>query len=223
LRAETACSSVSSNAVTQSCVLKAFLVTPEAVLGSVENSTAGSSQCGYPEQCQISNSAGCTNQDHHLGFADAGARCIDFHDSLGLDLPAPYLDEPLLSVPLPTQRKKATEVGPRCCGGTPGPPLGPPAGGVQSRRLATSALCECGSGAPRRRALRGPCCRSNPPGKKKKRGAQKAGGCHQRAVRVRVRCGAGAGSARTLLTGYVVTKKRRKSRSNNLSINAVLG
>jgi hypothetical protein len=33
--------------------------------------------------------------------------------------------------------------------------------------VATSALCERGSGAPRRRALRGPCCKSPPPGKKK--------------------------------------------------------
>jgi hypothetical protein len=32
----------------------------------------------------------------------------------------------------------------------------------------TSALWECGSGAPRRRVLRGPCLLSKPPGKKKK-------------------------------------------------------
>jgi hypothetical protein len=34
--------------------------------------------------------------------------------------------------------------------------------------VATSALCECGGGAPRRWALRGPCCKSNPPRKKRK-------------------------------------------------------
>jgi hypothetical protein len=33
----------------------------------------------------------------------------------------------------------------------------------------SSALCECGSGAARRRALRGPCLCSKPPGEKKKR------------------------------------------------------
>jgi hypothetical protein len=39
-------------------------------------------------------------------------------------------------------------------------------GDTQSRRLqvASSALCECGSGAPRLRALHGPCLCSNPPG-----------------------------------------------------------
>jgi hypothetical protein len=47
------------------------------------------------------------------------------------------------------------------------PSLGPPVG-KQRQEVATSALCECGSGAPRRRALRGPCLCSNPPGKKKK-------------------------------------------------------
>jgi hypothetical protein len=35
------------------------------------------------------------------------------------------------------------------------------------QQVTTSALCERGSGAPRRRALRGPCLSSNPPGQKK--------------------------------------------------------
>jgi hypothetical protein len=47
-----------------------------------------------------------------------------------------------------------------------GPPLDPPAGGFTEQGVATSALCECGSGAPRRRAPRGlssgPCCRVIP-------------------------------------------------------------
>jgi hypothetical protein len=43
--------------------------------------------------------------------------------------------------------------------------IGPPAG-TQRQEVATSALCEHGSGAPRRRVLRGPCLCSNPPGKK---------------------------------------------------------
>jgi hypothetical protein len=41
------------------------------------------------------------------------------------------------------------------------------------------ALCECGSGAPRRRALRGPCLCSNSPGGKKRyasAGAERRGG-----------------------------------------------
>jgi hypothetical protein len=59
---------------------------------------------------------------------------------------------------------------PLYCRGTPGPPLGPPAGGHTEQGVATSALCECGSGAPRRRALRGPCLCSNPPGGGKKEG-----------------------------------------------------
>jgi hypothetical protein len=60
----------------------------------------------------------------------------------------------------------AVSEGVRCCGGTPGPPLGPPAGGHTEQEVATSALCECGSGAPQMRAPRGPCLCSNPPGKK---------------------------------------------------------
>jgi hypothetical protein len=44
----------------------------------------------------------------------------------------------------------------------------PPAG-TQRQEVATSALCERGSGAPRRRAPRGPCLCSNTPGKKKKK------------------------------------------------------
>jgi hypothetical protein len=51
---------------------------------------------------------------------------------------------------------KWTEAGARCCGGSPGPLLGPPAG-AQQQGVASSALCECGSGAARGRALRGPC------------------------------------------------------------------
>jgi hypothetical protein len=62
---------------------------------------------------------------------------------------------------------KWTDAGARCCGGSPGPLLGPPAG-AQQQEVASSALCECGSGAARRRALRGPCLWSKPPGKKKK-------------------------------------------------------
>jgi hypothetical protein len=62
----------------------------------------------------------------------------------------------------------STEVGPRCCGGGAGHPLGPPAGGHTEQGVVTSALCECGSGAARRRALRGPCLCSNPPGGEKK-------------------------------------------------------
>jgi hypothetical protein len=49
-----------------------------------------------------------------------------------------------------------------CCGESPGSPLGPPAGGHTEQEVATSALCECGSGAPRRRALRGPCLLMSP-------------------------------------------------------------
>jgi hypothetical protein len=37
------------------------------------------------------------------------------------------------------------------------------------QEVVTSALWECGSGAPRRRVLRGPCLLSKPPGKKKKK------------------------------------------------------
>jgi hypothetical protein len=39
----------------------------------------------------------------------------------------------------------------------------------QTNKNATSVLCECGSGAARRRALRGPCLCSNPPGKKREK------------------------------------------------------
>jgi hypothetical protein len=37
------------------------------------------------------------------------------------------------------------------------------------QEVTTSVLCGCGSGAARRRALRGPCLCSNPPGKKKQK------------------------------------------------------
>jgi hypothetical protein len=61
-------------------------------------------------------------------------------------------------------------------------------------------LCECGSGSPRMRDLRGPCLCSNPPAKKNTcRGTHRAGGCLLCVVRVRERSAPKAGSARTLL------------------------
>ena len=50
-----------------------------------------------------------------------------------------------------------TEAGARCCEVSPGPSLGPPALGTTKQEVATSVLCECGSGSPRMRDLRGPC------------------------------------------------------------------
>jgi hypothetical protein len=41
--------------------------------------------------------------------------------------------------------------------------------GPTPQEVVTSALWDCGSGAPRRRVLRGPCLLSKPPGKKKKK------------------------------------------------------
>jgi hypothetical protein len=39
----------------------------------------------------------------------------------------------------------------------------------RKQEVTTSVLCECGSGSPRMRDLRGPCLFINPPGKKKKK------------------------------------------------------
>jgi hypothetical protein len=49
-----------------------------------------------------------------------------------------------------------TEAGTWYWGGSPGPFQWPSCGG-QRQEVAISAWCECGSGAARRRALRGPC------------------------------------------------------------------
>jgi hypothetical protein len=60
-----------------------------------------------------------------------------------------------------------------CVGACPHPIRGPRALWPRSARLFikknSSALWECGSGAPRRPALRGPCLRSKPPGKRKQK------------------------------------------------------
>jgi len=93
---ETACGSVNYNPSTRSCLLKAYVVDEDSANQTPSGGSASAqSQYGYPDQCQLANTMHCNRGSG--GIADAGVRCIDFHDSLNLDLPAPHLDDTSLA------------------------------------------------------------------------------------------------------------------------------
>jgi hypothetical protein len=120
------CGSVNYDPITRSCVLKSFKVTQEWELGTASpvvgalHEAVQTSEYGYPIQCQVTNTVECDRNSN--GLPDPGVRCIDFHDSLNLDLPAPHIDDTALG-----DRVTVTGEGDlfHCVGGAPYEIFGP--------------------------------------------------------------------------------------------------